>query len=143
MSVKENKAFIDRMTKEFWNTGNMAVIGEFYSADYVGHDPSGLHAGDLAQFKQSAQAIFTGFPDLRVSIDDLVAEGDKVVKRWTAHSTHTGEFMGIPATGNPVETTGIHIYRIAGGKIAEVWANSDSLGMMQQLGVIPPMGEGE
>jgi steroid delta-isomerase-like uncharacterized protein len=141
MSVKENKAFIDRMTKEFWNTGNMAVIGEFYSADYVGHDPSGLM--HMEQLKQAAAAYFAAFPDLHIATDDLIAEGDLVVKRWTARFTHTGEYMGIPPTGNKLVVKGIEIFRIADGKIQEVWANMDTLGMLQQLGVIPPLGESE
>lgn len=98
--------------------------------------------GDLEHIKQSAKALFAGFPDLRITIDDLIAEGDKVVERWTLRSTHKGEFMRIPATGNKMEVTGTTTYRIAGGKIAESWWNADSLGMMQQLGVVPPMGEG-
>jgi steroid delta-isomerase-like uncharacterized protein len=141
MSLEENKAFIDRMTKELWNTGDMAAIEKFYSADYVGHDPSGTT--HMEQLKQAAAAYFAGFPDLHIATDDLIAEGDLVVKRWTARCTHTGEYMGIPPTGNKLVVTGIEIFRIAGGKIAEVWANGDTLGMMQQLGVIPPLGESE
>lgn len=142
MSPEENKAIVRRSVDEFWNTGNLAAIDELYAPSYVGHDPSGLHAGDLDGFKQSARAIFTGVPDLQVTIDDMVAEGDRVVKRWTARGTHKGEYMGIPATGNQITVTGIDVYRIAGDKIEECWSNSDALGMMQQLGVIPPMGEG-
>jgi steroid delta-isomerase-like uncharacterized protein len=141
MSTEENKALVKRMTEEFWNTGNMDAIDEFFSADYVGHDPSGTM--DMEKLKQSAAAYFAGFPDLHITTDDLLAEGDKVVKRWTAHCTHMGEYLGIPATGNKLVVTGIEIFRIAGGKIEEVWANMDSMGMLQQLGVIPPPGESE
>jgi len=142
MSAEENKTIVRRSVDEFWNTGNLAAIGEIFATSYVGHDPSGLHAGDFETFKQSAMAIFTGFPDLHIAIEDMVAEEDKVVKRWTGRGTQKGEFMGIPPTGNQITVTGIDIYRIAGGKIEECWSNSDALGMMQQLGVIPPMGEG-
>lgn len=142
MSGEENKVIVRRSVEEFWNKANMAAIEELYAPNYVGHDPSGLHAGNLEEFKQSARATFTGFPDLHVTIEDLVAEGDRVVKRWTARGTHKGEFMGISPTGNQITITGIDIYRIAGDKIEECWSNSDALGMMQQLGVIPPLGQG-
>jgi predicted ester cyclase len=78
--------------------------------------------------------------NINLVIDDLIAEGDKVVKRWTVRCTHTGEFMGVPATGNKVEVTGTTTYRVAGGKFVESWWNTDTLGMMQQMGVIPPLG---
>ena len=138
MSVQENKAFVDRMTAEFWNAGNVAAVDKFFSADYVGHDPSGPM--DLEKLKQAAAAYFAGFPDLHITTDDLLAEGDKVVKRWTARCTHTGEYMGIPPTGNKLVVKGIEIFRIAGGKIAEIWSSMDTLGMLQQLGVVPPLG---
>jgi steroid delta-isomerase-like uncharacterized protein len=137
---EENKTLIRRSVEEFWNTGDMAVVDELWGTSYIGHDPSGFHAGTLEEFKQNAKAIFAAFPDAVVIIDDLIAKGDQVVKRWTARGTHKGDFMGIPATGNKFEFTGIDIYRIAGGKIVECWSNSDSMGFMQQLGVIPPMG---
>jgi len=142
MSAAENKAIIPRSVEEFWNTGNVAGVDEICGSDYAGHDPSAFHAGDLEQFKRSARAIFAGFPDVRVIIDDLIADGDQVVKRWTARRTHTGEFIEVPATGNQMAITGSDIYRIAGGKIVECWSNSDSLDFMQQLRVVPPMGEG-
>ena len=92
----------------------------------------------IEQLKQSAAAHFAGFPDLHITVDDVIAEGDKVVKRWTARCTHTGEWMGIPATGSKLVVKGIEIFRIADGKIEEVWAEMDVLGMLRQLGVIPP-----
>jgi steroid delta-isomerase-like uncharacterized protein len=82
----------------------------------------------------------TGFPDIQVSIEDLVAEGKKVVAHWTWCGTNQGEFQGIPPTGKQVTGSGISIQRIADGKIAEAWVNFDTLGMLQQLGVIPAMG---
>jgi predicted ester cyclase len=83
----------------------------------------------------------TAFPDLHGTIEDQIAEGDKVVMRMTYRGTHQGELMGIPATGKPVTMTFISINRIAEGKIAEGWVNFDALGMMQQLGVIPVPGQ--
>jgi predicted ester cyclase len=77
------------------------------------------------------------FPDLRFTAEDIIAEGDKVAARYTMRGTHQGEFMGVAPTGNRIEVTGIDIVRFEGGKMVEHWANSDELGMMQQLGVIP------
>jgi steroid delta-isomerase-like uncharacterized protein len=137
MSEKENLEILDRSVNEFWNTGDLSKLDEIWSADYAGHDASGFLAGDQAQLRQSAQAIFSAFPDLRITIEDSIAKGDKVVKRWVSRFTHQGEFMGIPPSGNAVEITGITIYRFAGGKIVEAWSNSDLMGMMRQLGAIP------
>ena len=117
------------------------MIDELYATDFVMHDPL-QSDGDLEHLKQYARGVLTGIPDLHIATDDLIAEGDQVVKRWTARGTHKGDFMGIPATGNQIEVAGIEIYRIADGKIVEIWGVMDSLGLMQQLGVIPPMGEG-
>lgn len=139
MSVEKNKAIVNRSTEELWNKRNMALIDKLYATDFVMHDPL-QGDGDLEYFKQYARGALTGIPDLHIATDDLIAEGDQVVKRWTATGTHKGDFMGVPATGNRIEVTGIEIFRIAGGKIAEIWLNMDSLGLMQQLGVIPPMG---
>ena len=139
MSLEENKVIVNRSTEGLWNKGDMAVIDELYATDFVIHDPL-QGDGDLEYFKQYARGVLTGIPDLHIATDDLIAEGDQVVKRWTARGTHKGDFMGVPATGNRIEVTGIEIYRIAGGKIVEIWSNMDSLGLMQQLGVIPPMG---
>lgn len=140
MSLEDSKKLLHRSVDEFWNTGNIAAIDRIYAANYVGHDPNGANEGDLAAFKQYAQALFAAFPDLRVTIDDEIAEGDKVVKRFTARCTHKGEFMGVPATGNKVEVTGTTTYRVAGGKFVESWWNTDSLTWFQQMDVIPPLG---
>ena len=139
MSLEENRKVVHREVA-FWNGHDAEAVGEVYAADYVGHDPAGTHAGSLEQLKASAAAVFAAFPDLALTADDVIVEGDMAVKRWTVHGTHTGDWMGIPATGNKIVTTGTNIFRIVNGKIAECWAQSDALGLMQQLGVIPPMG---
>ena len=136
---EKNKDFIHAFNEDFWNKQNIAAFEKYYTADFILHNAD----GDLncEQYKGLCQAYFTAFPDLHITTDDLVAEGDKVVKVWTANSTHKGEFMGIPATGKRIVIKGIEVFRIADGKIAEVWASMDNLGMMQQLGVIPLMGK--
>ncbi len=135
MSTQGNKEIVRRSVEEFWNTGDLAMIDRLYAAGYVEH--GNVHPGNLQQFKQAAAASFAAFPDLRLTIEELVAEGDLVVKRWTARGTHRAVFHGIPATGKRFEVSGSDIYRIAGGKLAECWGLMDALGMMQQLGVLP------
>jgi predicted ester cyclase len=126
MSVEENKALVCREQEELWNhTGNLDVAQGLFAPDYV------------EAAKQEAADFRQGFPDVISTIEDLVAEGDKVVARWRAQATHQGEYMGIPPTGNRVEFTGISVYRIEAGKIAESWTAEDDLGLMRQIGAIP------
>jgi len=133
----ENKAIARRVQEEAFNQGNLAVIDELVSADYVDHDlPPGFPPGREG-FKQMVAMYRAAFPDVQMTIDDVVAEGDKVVMRWTAKGTHQGELMGIPPTNKQVTVTGVDINRLAGGKLAEHWGHFDQMGMMQQLGVIP------
>jgi len=136
---EKNKDFIQAYTEDFWNKQNIAAFEKYYTADFIMHFAA--EDQNYEQYKGLCQAYFTAFPDLRITTDDLVAEGDKVTKVWTANTTHKGEFMGIPATGKRIVIKGIEVFRIVDGKIIEVWASMDNLGMMQQLGVIPPMGE--
>jgi len=139
MSLEENREVVRREVA-FWNGHDAEAAGEVYAASYLGHDPAGTHAGSFEQLKQSCAATFAAFPDLALTADDVIVEGDMAVKRWTVRGTHKGDWMGIPATGKEITITGNNIFRIANGKIVECWAQSDALGMMQQLGVIPPMG---
>ena len=142
MSLEENREVVRREVA-FWNGHDAEAAGEVYADSYVGHDPAGTHAGSLEQLKGSAAAVFAAFPDLALTANDVIVEGNMAVKRWTVRGTHKGELMGIPATGKEIVVTGTNIFRIANGKIVECWAQSDALGMMQQLGVIPPLGGGE
>ncbi len=139
MSVEENKADTRRVTEEFWNKGNMELLNEFWAINYVHHDPTNPEISDLEGFKQWVIMTRTGFPDLNVTIEDIIAEGDKVVTRYTFRGTHKGDLGEIPPTGKEVTTTGITIDRFADGKIVESWFNGDDLGLWQQLGLIPPM----
>ena len=136
MSAKENKAIVKRWNEEVWNKGNLDVIDELADASYINH----ADGGDREAFKQYAMTIRTAFSDGSIAIEDMVAEGDKVAVRWTMLGTHTAEYMGIPATGKRIKTTGISICRLVEGKIVEDWSNMDALGFLQQLGVVPPMG---
>ncbi len=138
MSTEENKAIDRRFTEEVWNRGNLAVVDELMSADYNGHDPM-MPAGSEG-FKQYVLMYRSAFPDVHLTIEDQIAEGDTVVSRWTARGTHKGELMGIPPTGKQVTVTGMNIERVANGKLVEGWSNYDTLGMLQQLGVVPAPG---
>ena len=134
---EENKALIRRFYEEVWNDKNLDAIDELVAADSVDHElPPGLPPG-----REGAKAfvgMYLGaFPDTRITIEDIVAEGDRVVTRWSATGTHTGELMGIPATGKQINVTGLDINRISGGKSAEHWGQFDQMGLMQQLGVVP------
>ena len=138
---KENKALTPRLLEEVWHQGNLDVADEVHDANYISHG-MGIDTPGTAGFKQFVTAYLGAFPDMHFTVEDQIAEGDKVVTRWTATGTHTGELMGIPPTGKQSTVTGISIGRYAGGKIVEVWDNWDALGMLQQLGVVPPMGGG-
>ena len=135
-----NKEILQHTVDDFWNQRDVGAIDELYATDYLGHDPSGLHGATLDEFKQSTAGLFTAFPDFHLTIDDEIAEGDKVAKVWTVTGTHRGDFKGIPPTENHITITGINFYRIADGKVVETWWSSDALGMLGQLGVIPPPG---
>ncbi len=142
---EENKATLRRVTDEVFSQGNLDEVDELFAPNYVLHDP-GIPGGELRgteSFKQQWVSMFrTAFPDLQLSVEDQVAEGDKVVTRYTGRGTHQGELMGIPPTDNEVVVSGTIISRVSGGRIEEEWNNFDALGMMQQLGVIPPPEQG-
>ncbi len=144
MSVEDNKALIRRIPEEVYNEGNLAVADEVIAAAYVEHFPlpPGWPSG-LEGLKQFITVLRAAFPDFRYTVEDEIAEGEKVVIRLSASGTHRGEFLGIPPTGNQAAWTEIHVCRIADGRLVEHWANLDQLGMMQQLGVIPPPGQSE
>ena len=135
---EENKALIRRQEEELFSGGELETTEEIYAPDYVGHDPSNPQdVRGLEAAKQAAADYRRAFPDLRVTVEDLIAEGDKVAARLRFRGTHLEEMDGIAPTGKRVECTGIVISRIEGGRIAEDWANFDDLGMMRQLGLAP------
>jgi predicted ester cyclase len=141
MSTEENKALAYRYYAEFNKQTYLALFDEIAAPDLVWHDaPPGTPPG-LVGAKQAHTAFFTGFPDLHATVNDLIAEGDKVVVRGTLHGTHQGEFMGIPPTGKVVTVPFIAICRFVGGKEVEHWGVGDMLGWLQQLGAIPQMAQ--
>jgi steroid delta-isomerase-like uncharacterized protein len=141
MSVEANKAVIGRFFEDIFNQGHLDVADEIVATNYINHNPAPGETPGVAGLKQFVTSIRTAFPNLHFTIDDLLAEGDKVTTRWTVTGTHQSEFAGIPATGKPVTVAAINIHRIVDGKVQEGWLNWDALGMMQQLGVIPTAGQ--
>ena len=143
MSAEENKALARRYW-DAWNTGNVAILHEIASADYISHDAAGrvvrgIPGGGIPIWR-------TAFPDLHFVLEEVFAEGDKVVVHWTAQGTHQGdiEVRGhiphTPATGKHVSFAGMDIYHCGGGKLVEGWRSMDRLGLLQQLGVVPTAG---
>lgn len=133
---EHNKMVVRRAFDEVYNQGHLDVVDELVSSDFIARTPSEEYRGP-AGIKQYVTELRAAFPDLHITIDDQVADGDKVVTRWTARGTHTGPFQGIPPTGKQGSMTGIDIDRVVNGKSVECWTNADDLGLLQQLGVVP------
>jgi steroid delta-isomerase-like uncharacterized protein len=138
MSTEENKALAKRAWEEMFNQKKLEVIDELFASDYIYHGPQGQEFRGTETLKQLLSSYLEAFPDLHMEIEDLIAEGDKIVSRVVSRGTHKGELHGIPPTGKEVTGTIILITRIADGKFVEDWESRDDLGMLQQLGVIPP-----
>lgn len=137
MSTEQNKLAAIRLLERGLSQRNLAEIDIFFGRDLVDHAlPPDLPPG-LAGRRLFAAAFFEAFPDIQVRADDVLAEDDRLVTRWTATGTHRGYLMGIPPTGKTVRITGIAFDRMAGGQSVEHWEVLDQLGLMQQLGVIP------
>jgi steroid delta-isomerase-like uncharacterized protein len=136
--AQENSILIRRWFEEVWNHGRMEAIDEMASPDVIGHGQA-QHATDigLREFKPFVQALRSAFPDMKVTIDYVIEQGDKVVARWTSTMTHRGEFLGIAPTGKKATITGTTTQRISGGKIVEGWDNWDQLGLLVQIGAVP------
>jgi steroid delta-isomerase-like uncharacterized protein len=135
-----NKAVVHRLIDGFWNAGQADDFDEVFAPDYVDHNPAPGQSPDREGFRQFAGALRTALPDMHSSVDDLVAEGDRVAWRYSLQATHTGPLLGIPATGKPITMTGISIDRFAGGQIVERWSELDTLGLLSQVGAVSVPG---
>lgn len=135
---EENKALVRRYFEEIWDKGNLELIDELFTTDFVRHGPNATEGEVRGQegFESLVSMYRNALPDLRIPIEDQIAEGDRVVTRWTAHGTHQGELMGNAPTGNPAPVTGILVDRISGSKIEEEWVDYDTLRLMQQIGAV-------
>lgn len=137
---QQNKDTIRRFWNEVFNSRNLDAIDGLVTRDYAYHGPAGQEVRGAEGLKQLLGVYFTAFPDVRVDVEDVFAEGDRVVSRVTGRGTHQGELMGVPPTRKKIEIAVICVNRFAGSKIAEDWELVDLFGMMQQLGVIQPPG---
>jgi steroid delta-isomerase-like uncharacterized protein len=138
MSTEEDKAIVRRINDEVWSRGRLDVIDELIADEFVAtvigapeqiRGPQG--------FREFVVMYRNAFPDLRITIDEQIAEGESVVTRWTATGTHEGELMGMAATGKQATTAGINVNRVSGGKLVEGWGLFDQLGLLQQIGAVP------
>ncbi|SRR5258708_24865183 len=138
----DHKAVVRRLYEELWNKRKLEVVNEIISPSHALQAPniSGSSVGPEA-YKRQVLLFLAGYPDLRFSVDDLIAEKDKVVACWTFSGTHKGDFMGIPATNKKISVEGMTVHNVAHGKIMDSCTNWDALGMMQQLGVVPALGQ--
>lgn len=136
MSTEENKALV-RRCMDLINQKNFAAINQMYASTYVRHDPNSPWVCNREDYKEDLNILTTVFPDLRFTVEDLVAEGNKVVCRFSIFGTHGTPWRGLPATGKQVMVTGVSISRIVEGQVIEDWFNTDIFGIAQQLGLIP------
>ena len=135
MFTEENKELVRRWVEEVWNGRDIDAVDRFVTVDYTRYDPSGPAIHGPEGERQLVEMYISAFPDLHFTIEDMVAEGDKIATRKTATGTHQGELLGMPPTGSSIRVTTMEIYRMEAGKIAEQWVLVDNLGMLQQLGV--------
>ncbi len=136
MSPEECKAFFQHWNEEVWNNKRLELVDELVAEDYHRHDPGIPHeVRGPESLKQLIGMYFAAFPDLHLTPEQLIAEGNRVAVLQTAHGTHGGEFLGMPATGKSVSVKVMEMFRIENNRIAEQWVNLDVLGMLRQLGM--------
>jgi steroid delta-isomerase-like uncharacterized protein len=133
-------AIIRRAYEELWNERNVEVVDELVTEDFLNHAAPPDRQRGRQGLKDVVRMFEGAFPDFRYEVEDVISEGEKVAVRDVFRGTHQGDFMGIPATGNRVTMEAIHIYHFREGRLAEHWVARDDLGMMQQLGAVPPTG---
>ncbi|MBI2913490.1 MAG: ester cyclase [Chloroflexi bacterium] len=137
MSVEQNKQVMRRFYDEVFNAGRLEAIDELLAPDFAEREEFPGLPPDREGVKQFFGMFRNAFPDMRVTVHDMIGEGDKIAARYTMTGTHRGEFMGMAPTGKPIEVSAMDIVRFAGGKVAEHWGITDQMAMMQQLGAIP------
>ena len=136
METKQYKLLANQVWEEIWHQGNLHRIDDLFTADFVRHDP-GRELHGIEQNRQFIASLRKAFPDGRFTVEDQIAENDKIVVRYRFKGTHLGDFQGMPPTQRQVSYSAILIYRISDGKIAEQWTELDLLGFLRQLGILP------
>lgn len=142
MSIEGSQAVVRRFAEEILNKKKLDRADEIMTQDYVDHGSMPGQAPGLEGFKSKAAMWVAAVPDLRVRTDDMFAEGDRVAVRWTAEGTQSGVLLGIPASGRSFRFTGMSVFRVADGKIAEQWEEWDKLDLMQQIRAMPAAAHG-
>ena len=142
MTVETNKATIRRIVEEIQNGDNLALIDELLAPNFVNHTPAPGLSPDREGIKQLLSMFRAAFPDGVMTIEEMIAEGDKVATRKTYRGTHQGQFLGLPPTGRHISVGLIDMMRLVDGKVVEHWNVGDDLSMLQQLGVLPPLEKG-
>jgi steroid delta-isomerase-like uncharacterized protein len=140
MTSRDTIAVHRRYNDEVINQGDLDLVDVIFTPDYVDHLSRGLDIHGRAGLKQFLSMFRRAFPDARFTVDDRIVEGERIAVRWTMHGTHQADFQGIPPTGKAVTVRGIAIHRFTGAQIQESWDCYDALGLLQQLGAIPPAG---
>ncbi|HLK02796.1 MAG TPA: ester cyclase [Candidatus Acidoferrum sp.] len=139
---EQNKNSVRRLFEEVWNKGNVTVTDELFASTYNHHDNSTPDVGRGPEGEKKRVALYrNAFPDIRLTIEEILAEGETVVARWSCRGTHKGNFNGIAATGKQFHITGVSIARFTNGKMFEGFVNWDALGLMQQLGLVQDMNK--
>jgi steroid delta-isomerase-like uncharacterized protein len=139
---EHNKAIVRRLFAELWNTGNLSVADEIFTPNYSHHDPSTADFGRGPDGEKKRASLYrNAFPDIHLTIEEVIAEGETVMTRWSCRGTHKGELNGIAPTGKQITLSGVTVARVSNGKIAEGYVNWDALGMMQQLGIVPQLAK--
>jgi len=139
---EQNKAIVRRLFEELWNKGNLSVADQLFSPNYTHHDPSTPDFGRGPESERKRATLYrAAFPDLQLTIEDIIAEGETVMARWSCRGTHKGDLSGIAPTGKQFSISGVSIARLTNGKMAEGWVNWDAQGLMQQLGVVPELAK--
>ena len=136
MTLEQNKAIAKRFVQEVFVEADERAADELTAPNFVPHSWPGVEPG-VEGLKQAQRRVSAGLEDARMTIEDVIAEGDKVVVRLTSHGRHAGEFMGMPPSGKTYDISEIHIFRIADGQVIEHWRDADMLGMLRQLGAFP------
>ena len=133
-----NKAVVRRLFEEFWNKGNQSLADQFFAPTYTHHDSATPDFGKGPEGERKRATLYrNAFPDLRMAVEDIFADGETVVTRWSCHGTHKGDLNGLAPTGKQIHITGMSIVRFSHDKMVEGYVNWDALGLMQQLGVVP------
>ena len=139
---EQNKTNVRRLFEEVWNKGHVPVADELFTPTYTHHDSSSPDLGRGPESEKKRVTLYrNAFPDIRFTVEDIIAEGETVVARWSCRGTHKGDLNGIAPTGKQFNITGVSITRFTNGKMSEGFVNWDALGLMQQLGAVPELGK--